>query len=283
MSGDGLERRVIVRTPAAVRAWHWINALVMFFLLASGLQIFNAHPALYFGQAADFDHPALSLRAYITPHGLEGRTAVFGRSVVTTGLLGASNDAAGHRVSRGFPTWVTLPSGRDLASGRRWHFFAAWFFVANGLVYVAYLIGSGRALRALLPTLRDLRSIPRSILDHMLLKRHHGWEAARFNVLQKIAYLVVLFALLPLMALTGLAMSPGMDAAAPGLLVVFGGRQSARTVHFLVAAGLVTFFAVHIFEVFAAGPLNELRSIITGRFVVRVPPGSAPEDAEAVS
>ncbi len=272
---------MILRTPLPVRLWHWLNVLCLFFLLASGLQIFNAHPALYLGQAADFDHPVLALRAYHVPGGLEGRTTVLGKTFVTTGLFGASNNAAGVRVIRGFPTWATLPSGRDLAAGRHWHFFAAWLFAAGGGVYVLYLLLGGRARRALAPTAADLRSLPRSVLDHLLLRHPEGWAAARFNVLQKLAYLAVVFGLLPLMVLTGLAMSPGMDAALPGLLLAFGGRQSARTVHFLCASGLVAFFAVHIFEVFAAGAVNELRSIITGRFVIRVPSSSGPGEGEA--
>jgi thiosulfate reductase cytochrome b subunit len=97
----------------------------------------------------------------------------------------------------------------------------------------------------------------------------HGEAARHYNVLQKLSYLAVLFGLLPLMAATGLTMSPGMDARLHFLTEIFGGRQSARTIHFLAAMALVVFFVVHIVAVLAAGPLTELRSIITGWFVIR--------------
>ena len=104
-------------------------------------------------------------------------------------------------------------------------------------------------------------NLPRDVADHVRLRFRHG---RNYNVLQKLSYGFVLFVLLPLMVLTGLTMSPGVDAAVPWLTEIFGGRQTARTVHFLGMLLLVSFFVVHIFMVFAAGPINELRSIITG-------------------
>jgi thiosulfate reductase cytochrome b subunit len=196
-------------------------------------------------------------------------TFIAGKPLVTTGLLGASKQD-GRWESRGFPAWATIPSARDLASGRRWHFFFAWMFAINGALYFAYSL-IGRHLRGdLWPTRAELLKTPQSIRDHLLLRHPEGLDAARFNVLQKLAYLLVLLVLLPLMILTGLTMSPGMDAAVPALPFVFGGRQSARTLHFLCAFSLLAFFAVHIFEVVAAGFFNEMRSIITGRFAIRV-------------
>jgi thiosulfate reductase cytochrome b subunit len=274
---------IIYRTRAWVRVWHWINALSLFFLLVSGLQIFNAHPSLYWGQAASFDHPILAMRAFPNPPGsaepLRGVTFVAGHAFRTTGVLGASS-YHGHLISRGFPSWLTIPGNRDLANGRRWHFFFAWMFAINGALYFAYLIVGRHLKRDLWPSFAELRQIPRSILDHILFKHPHGEEAARFNVLQKLAYLVVLLGLLPLMILTGLTMSPGMDAAFPILPWAFGGRQSARTIHFLCAWSLVGFFAIHIFQVFAAGVFNEMRSIVTGRFAITLPPDDAPSIGE---
>jgi thiosulfate reductase cytochrome b subunit len=277
------ERRLIRRTAAWVRVWHWINALSLFFLLASGLQIFNAHPALYWGQASAFTHPLAAVRGLHTPMGLKGVTFVLGRPFPTTGFLGASK-TAGRWVSQGFPGWLTIPSVRDLASGRRWHFFFAWIFAVNGGLYLGYMVLSRHLRGDLWPSWSELKDVPRSIVDHLKFKHPKGWAAARYNVLQKLAYLIVLLVLLPLMLLTGLTMSPGMDAALPGLLVVFGGRQSARTLHFIVAGSLVGFFAIHIFQVFAAGAVNEMRSIITGRFVIHVPAaGLDPEPASEES
>jgi thiosulfate reductase cytochrome b subunit len=262
-----LRRVVLYRTPLWVRIWHWINALSLFFLLVSGLQIFNAHPALYWGQAAIFNHPILAMQGVPTSGGLRGYTTAFGHSFDTTGLFGASK-YQGQLVRRGFPSWLTIPANRDLANGRRWHFFSAWAFAINGAAYFLYIL-IGRHLRKdLWPTTEDLRAIRQSIIDHILFRHPHGEAAARFNVLQKLAYLTVLLLLLPLMILTGLTMSPGVDAVLPGLLDLFGGRQSARTLHFLSASGIVLFVLVHVVEVLLAGVINEIRSMITGRYVV---------------
>ena len=261
---------VIYRTRPWVRVWHWINALSLFFLLVSGLQIFNAHPSLYWGKAARFDHPFIAMRAFPRPEGLRGVTFIGDKHFITTGILGASK-YQGQLQSRGFPSWLTIPGARDLASGRRWHFFFAWMFAINGALYFAYLVISRHLKGDLWPSVAELRQIPRSILDHILFRHPEGEAAARFNILQKLAYLAVLLILLPLMILTGLTMSPGMDAAAPFLPWAFGGRQSARTIHFLCAFSLVIFFAIHIFQVFAAGAVNEMRSIITGRFAIKLP------------
>jgi thiosulfate reductase cytochrome b subunit len=86
--------------------------------------------------------------------------------------------------------------------------------------------------------------------------------------LQKLAYLIVALVLLPLMLITGLAMSPGMDAAFPFLLKILGGRQTARTIHFVTASGIVLFVVIHIVMVLLSGVWNNLRSMITGRYVI---------------
>lgn len=261
--------RTLYRHTLWVRSWHWVNALALLVLLMSGLQIFNADPQLSWGMTTDFDYPVLSMQSDGDGAGMRGSVAVFGKAFDTTGVFGASRGADGALEDRGFPAWATLPGLRDLATGRHYHFLAAWIFVVNGALFVAYTIWSRHLKRDLWPTAADLRAIPASLWDHLRLKHPEGEAAARYNPLQKLAYLVVLYGLLPLMLLTGLTMSPGMDAALPGLLVVFGGRQSARTLHFLAAFSLVGFFLIHIFEVFAAGVFNEMRSIITGRFVIK--------------
>ena len=232
----------------------------------SGLQIFNAHPALYWGDQSTFDRPLLALTAQRSgTDDLTGITYVFGRAFHTTGWLGASKVHGAMR-QRGFPSWITLPSYQALALGRRWHFFFAWVLVVNGLVYVLHSL-FGRHLRGdLLPRLQELRDIGHSIRDHLLLRFPRGEEARRYNVLQKLAYLLVMFGLLPLMVLTGLSMSPGVDAAFPWLPALFDGRQSARTLHFVVAWLLVGFVVVHLLMVVLSGPWNNLRSMITGRY-----------------
>jgi thiosulfate reductase cytochrome b subunit len=260
---------VIRRHSASIRVTHWINAICLLVLLLSGLQIFNAHPALYWGQASTFDHPVLALTAAEDgTRGIVGITIIFDHAFDTTGVLGASKGYDGTIHARGFPSWLTLPSYQDLATGRRWHFFFAWLLVANGVVYLCYSILSGHLRRDLLPTFRQLKHVGRSIREHLLLRFPEGDDARHYNVLQKLAYLVVALVLLPLMVLTGLTMSPGIDAAFPEFLTLFGGRQSARTIHFVVASGLVLFVIVHIAMVLLSGAWNNLRSMITGSYVL---------------
>ena len=261
--------RVVVRHSVVVRVCHWVNALCFLMLLMSGLQIFNARPDLSWGEATQFEHPFLSLWARQDDNGdaTGGVTTIFGRSFDTTGLFGASPGPDGEMEERGFPSWATLPAEQDLAMGRRWHLFFAWLLVVNGLVYVINLF-AGRHIRDLAPTLGDLRAIPRTIADHARLRFPKGEEALRYNVLQKLAYLsvVVAFAIL---VLAGLTMSPGLDSAFPWLVPLFHGRQSARTVHFILATYLVAFLLVHLAMVLLSGVFNNMRSMITGRY--RIP------------
>jgi thiosulfate reductase cytochrome b subunit len=257
------EGRVIYRHRIATRVTHWTWAIALFFLLLSGLQIFNAHPTLYIGNQSgfEFDNSVLSMRAMQAADGsVDGYTTVLGLSVKTTGVFGMSGPADNPSY-RGFPAWATLPSNQDLATGRVVHFFFAWFFVAAFLIWLVSSLISGHLKRDILPSLADIRALPQSFADHLRFRFHHD---GRYNGLQKFAYAGVLLVIFPGIILTGLAMSPAMNAAWPWLLDIFGGRQTARTIHFLCMAALVAFFAIHIFMVLAAGPLNEMRSIITG-------------------
>ena len=260
-------REVIYRHTFLVRLTHWFNALAIVIMIGSGLNIFNAHPHLYWGVRGDeYDRPVVSIQAYNTVHGVRGLTQVGPITVDTTGVLGWSM-TQGQWASRAWPSWITIPSFQDLADARRWHFFVAWTLVANGIVYGLWALFSGHAWRDLRPTRADLKSIPRSIIDHIKLKHPAGEAAKRYNVLQRLAYIGVI-ALIAGMVATGLTMSPGVDAAAPWLLDLFGGRQSARTLHFVFASLIVLFVLVHLTEVVLAGPLNEVRSMITGRYAV---------------
>ena len=152
-----LRRRLLVdRHTRVTRLTHWINLLCVTVLLMSGLQIFNAHPALYWGQSgADADRPLFEIGADDSGGGPPAGFARIGSSTFnTTGILGVSRNASGEVVLRGFPRWVTLPGWRDLALGRRWHFFFAWVFVANLLVYLVAGLASGHFWRDLLPSPR---------------------------------------------------------------------------------------------------------------------------------
>ena len=232
--GDLVRRHSLV-----TRLWHWTNLVAVTVMLMSGLMIFNAHPRLYWGQyganpPGHFDPAWLDLS----------------------------------HVNRGvpFPPWITIPSHYSLADARLWHFAFAWIL---GLAIAGYLIWSlvsGHIKRDLAPKPAELAPshLWHDIKDHARLRFPTGLAALQYNVLQKLAYGGVLFVLLPGVILTGLTMSPGMNAALPFLVDLFGGRQSARSLHFLCAFGLVAFFFIHIAMVVLAGPINEVRSMITG-------------------
>ena len=220
----------VYRFGPVVRAAHWANLFCLIVLLMSGLQIFNAHPALYWGEDSDFERPL----AAVGP----------------------------------FPGWLTIPSFQDLATGRVWHFFFGWLFLINGLVYAVHAALSGRLRGDLTPGRRDWRLIGHVVRNHLTLRFPRGPDAARYNVVQRMAYLAVVFVLAPLAILTGLTMSPAVNAAMPWLLDVFGGRQSARTIHFIIAVLFVSFILVHVTLVALSGFLNNLRSMITGWFSI---------------
>ena len=264
-------REMVRRHSLAVRLTHWINVPIVLILLMSGLQIFNAHPALYWGQASTFAQPWISVRKEEVGGAPRGVTTIGNLRLDTTGLLGWSG-IEGRREQRAFPAWSTIPSWRDLGSGRRWHFFFAWAFVVNGAIYLTWSLAGGHLRRDLWPTRDQLR--PRHILHeiatHARLRFPNGEAARRYNVLQKLAYLAAAVVLLPLMVVTGLCMSPAFNAAAPWLIELFGGRQSARTIHFLSASGIVLFVAVHVVMVLTSGAWNNLRSMITGRYAIEL-------------
>ena len=224
--------RTIRRHTAITRLTHWINALCLALLFMSGLQIFNAHPALYWGDISTFDSPLAAIGE--------------------------------------FPSWAVIPSYQDLAGGRLWHFFFAWLLVINGTVYLVASMLSRHLGRDLLPTRTELHQVGHSIREHIRLRFPKGEEAKRYNVIQKLTYLAVIFGLLPLVVATGLCMSPQLNADFPWLPAFFGGRQSARTLHFLAAFGLFAFFAIHVAMVVASGFWNNMRSMITGRYAIDV-------------
>ena len=257
----------IYRHRLPVRAMHWINVVSITILLMSGLNIFNAHPALYWGKESNFASPWLAIKAKDTPAGPVGVTQFGGREWQTTGVLGLSQ-VDGETASRGFPSWATVPGPQWLSMARTWHFFFAWVFVINGVAYVLYSLFSRHLTRDLLPTGAELRGIGSSIKNHLLFRHPTGEAAKRYNVLQSLAYLVVIFVLLPLVVVAGLAMSPRLDAVYAGWVDLLGGRQSARSLHFIAAAGLLLFTLIHLFEVIVAGVWNEIRSMVTGWYTV---------------
>lgn len=224
----------VKRHRLSTRLWHWLNALLLYILFASGLGIFNAHPRLYWGQyGANFDRAWLELER--------------------------------------FGSWWTLPASYNLALSRHWHLAAAPIFAFALLAYMLWSLANRHVSRDLAFRKGELapRHVWQDIRDHARLRFPTGAAALRYNVLQKASYIGVIFVALPLVILTGLTMSPGMNAAWPWLVDLFGGRQSARSLHFIAAFALAAFFLVHILMVLLAGPLNEIRAMITGRY--RVP------------
>lgn len=256
--------QLVYRQSIFTRLAHWIWTIALFFLLLSGLQIFNAHPTLYIGEESGFayDNSVLRMRAENTPEGPRGYTTILGQKFDTTGVFAMSGSEARPQF-RGFPSWATIPSFQDLATGRIVHFFFAWIFVGTLAVWLVASLINRHLWRDLAIKPRDLRALPGDLANHLRFRLRHGRS---YTPLQKLAYAGVLFILFPLIVLTGLTMSPGMDAAWPWLLDLFGGRQTARTIHFGVMVLLVLFFVVHIVMVLLAGPINELRSMITGYY-----------------
>ncbi|MCD7060372.1 cytochrome b/b6 domain-containing protein [Pelagibacterium xiamenense] len=261
---------LVYRQSIWTRVTHWVWVICLFFLLFSGLQIFNAHPTLYIGQESGFeyDNSVLSMHAERRPEGgYAGYTTVLGNRIDTSGVFGYSGTEANPEF-RGFPSWLTIPSYRDLATGRVVHFFFAWILVGVLFVWAVASFFNGHLRRDIVPKGADLKALPADAAEHARFRfRHHKG----YNALQKLAYAFIFFIVFPAIILTGLSMSPGMNTAWPWLIEVFGGRQTARTIHFTAMLVLVLFFIVHIVMVVLAGPINELRSMITGWY--RVDPG----------
>lgn len=225
---------LVYRHRLPTRLWHWTNAVAIVVMLMSGMMISNAHPHLYWGEfGANLDHAW-----YHPPH---------------------------------FPGWATIPSTYNLALARHWHLFFAWIFAFGLLAFMLVSLVNRHIQRDLTLTRAELAPghLWQDVKDHARLKFPTGEKALRFNVLQKITYIGVVFVVLPLLIVTGLSLSPGFDAVLHWPLDLMGGRSSARSIHFICAGLIAAFIVLHLVLVLLAGPYNEIRSMITGRF--RVP------------
>ena len=211
----------------STRLWHWVNALSLIVLFMSGLNISNAHPRLYWGE------------------------------------WGFAPEDAWLHVIR-FPGWATIPDYYSLAAARDWHVLFAWVFAISLLLFMLAALLNGHFRRDIATRWREWKpaAVWSDVREHLRFNFNHG--AGKYNFLQKAAYGVVLFVLLPLMIVTGMAMSPGMDAAWPFLSEMFGGRQSARSVHFIVAWLLFGFFVLHIVLVLLNKPVMHIWHMVTG-------------------
>ena len=267
---------LVKRHRLSTRVWHGINAVTLLVMLMSGLMIFNAHPRLYWGEyGANYDPAWLKISSARAGGREFGYLQIANTRFETTGVLGLWEDPEGRTQRRAFPHWATIPSRYSLAGARIWHLAFAWVLAGGLALYLAWSLLNGHLRRDVHITRREwkLSHIWHDVKQHARLRFPTGVAALRYNVLQKLSYAGVLFVLLPLIIFTGLAMSPGTDAWLPLATQIFGGRQSARSVHFICAFLLVLFFLVHVVMVLLAGPFNEVRSMITGRY--RLPPEKA--------
>ncbi|MHA6721493.1 cytochrome b/b6 domain-containing protein [Sphingomonas sp. RS2018] len=225
----------IRRHGVATRLWHWTTVVVVVILLGSGLMILNAHPQLYWGRyGANFDQPWFRV-AWVFESG---------------------------RV----PGWLTIPASYNLAIARRWHLLFALVLAFSLLAYMVAGLLNRHFARDLRIRRRELRAdaVAHDVREHLALRFHDPADPRAYNILQKLSYVGVIFVLIPLLILSGIAMAPGMNAAWPWAVEILGGRQSARSIHFIVAMALAGFIVVHLTLVILAGVGNELRSMITG-------------------
>ena len=215
------------RHGLVTRLWHWLNLVCVVILFMSGLTISNAHRYLYWGE------------------------------------WGFSPEQAWTVVPR-FPGWMTIPTNYNLAEARDWHILMAWPFAVGLLVMWIAIVVSGHFWRDIRTHLLEWKpsAIRHDIAQHLKLNFDH--EGVKYNFLQKLAYGVVLGIFLPGMVFSGLAISPGFEPAAPWLVDLFGGRQSARSIHFIFSWGLFAFFVIHLALVILAGPIGQIRDMITG-------------------
>ncbi|MGB3795847.1 MAG: cytochrome b/b6 domain-containing protein [Alteraurantiacibacter sp.] len=215
------------RHALSTRLWHWTSGVALIILFMSGLNISNAHRRLYWGDS------------------------------------GFAPEQAWLKIPR-FPGWATIPDYYSLAAARDWHVLFSLVLGFSLLAFMVIAFASGHMKRDIFARAREWKpaNILRDVREHLRFNFDHG--DGKYNILQKISYASVILILIPLMIFTGMVMSPGMDAAWPWMTDIFGGRQSARSLHFLAAWALFAFFVVHILLVIAAGPIRQIRDMITG-------------------
>ena len=219
------------RHTAVVRVTHWVTALCFLALLVTGVEIVISHPRFYWGETGNIHTQAL----FQIP-------IPASRQSVPTGY--------------GF----VLPDQNGWS--RHLHFQAAWGVVLTGLLYFVYGLTTRHFARNLVPRGGGLGS---DLVAHLRFRHPGPAEAWSYNPAQRMTYLLVIFVLFPLMIWTGLAMSPAFVSAFPVAVSVFGGQQSARTIHFFLTIVLFGFLLVHVGMVWLAGFRNRMRAMVTGR------------------
>ncbi len=228
------------RHSVLVRVTHWLTAIAFLALLVTGLELVVSHPRFYWGETGN---------------------------VNTEPLFKIPIPSSRHLVPTGYGYMLPDQNGWS----RYLHFQSAWLLVVTGLVYVGVGLSRGHFRRELFPTRSDLscKRLINSIGEHLRLKRPGAEEAWSYNVLQRLAYLVIIFVGFPLIIWTGLAMSPSFVSAFPAAVNILGGQQSARTLHFFLTGALVLFLAVHLAMILLAGFWGRVRAMITGHAAAR--------------
>ena len=223
------------RHTALVRVTHWITAISFFALLVSGAEIVVSHPRFYWGEVGNSGTPPL----FKIP-------IPASRATVPTGYGYVLPDQNG---------W-----------SRYLHFQSAWVVVLTGLVYAISGLWTGHFRNNLFPNQPDRtwEAFQRVIAKHLRFAPPEEADSHSYNVLQRAAYLIVIFVLFPFVIWTGLALSPAFDSAVPAAVNLLGGRQSARTLHFFVSGFLLLFLIVHIAMVALFGFGSRMRAMITG-------------------
>ena len=228
------------RHSAVVRFTHWITALCFLALLLSGVEVLISHPRFYWGETGN---------------------------VFTTPLFQIPIPASRPSVQTGYG--YVLPDQNGWS--RSLHFQAAWATLFAGALYVVFGLFTGHFRKNLLPAVSDLKwaSFFPVIVGQLRFKRPSEADASAYTVLQRFAYLSVVFILFPLMIWTGLAMSPAITSGYPGIVTVLGGHQSACTIHFFGTVILVLFVIGHLAMVILAGFTSRVQAMITGRAASR--------------
>jgi len=239
----------LYRHPLPVRLWHWVTVLGVGASLLTGLLIFNVHPNLYWG---DDGHAGMPTIFSLSASGIDSKAPRYDLQIGAhhwdvTGKIGAIDiEGSDVYVLIGAP-WKDFQFGAT----RTWHFLSAWILTGALVWYALYLVLSGRLLHRLCPSAGELswRNLTREIWLHLRLQGPVGAAAEGYNVLQKLSYLLVIFLLIPTLILSGLTMSNTVTAVFPDLFSLFGGRQSARSMHFIAAMLMVLFIVVHLVQV----------------------------------
>ena len=224
-----------LRHARFVRITHWLTTIAVFALLLSGVELVLSHPRFYWGEVGNVNTPPL----FSIP-------VPSSRGTVPTGY--------------GF----VLPDQNGWS--RYLHFQSAWLVLFTGLVYVIAGLRTGHFRRELVPAAADRswRALRTAIAGHLRFTASAFGDPWSYNALQRISYLVIVFVLFPLVIWTGLAMAPGFTAVFPLAVTALGGRQSARTLHFLVTIALVLFTIVHVTMIVLAGFRSRVGAMITG-------------------